>query len=314
MDQNETVDLPEQAADGMTTEPGESIATKGTVKIVPTFLAELARAMQSAAKREREHIVEAVATNAAEQIEKARVRAASEADELRRLADADIERIAEWTATEMDRIRREADRRTEERRNDLTAYLANHESIIETEIGGVDAAVRDYRSALDQFFGGLTGSTEPAEIARRAGALPEPPDLDSVRAAARADAVARFAAGPQDSTEESVSDEPESGTDVSAGDGTGNGMGVGVMDPDSVGRSEDLPDPTVEVEAEARALVGVLSADSLHVPADDADQVAEVAVAKAADHANPAVRLLRSIAPWASAHEHEIEDRRKQIS
>ena len=310
MDQNEIVDLPEQAAGEMTTVPGESIAIKGTVKIVPTFLAELARAMQSAAEREREHIVEAVANDAAEQIEKTRVRAASEADELRRLADEDIERIAEWTATEMDRIRREADGRTEERRNDLTAYLANHESIIETEIGGVDAAVRDYRSALDQFFGGLTDSTEPAEIARRAGALPEPPDLDAVRAAARADAVTRFANGSQDSTEEPVSDEPESGIDVPAGDGTG----VGVMDPDSVGRSEDLSEGTVGVEAEVPELVGVLSADSLHVPADDADQDAAVAVAKAVDHANPAVRLLRSIAPWASPDEHEIEDRRKQIS
>jgi hypothetical protein len=290
MDQNETVDVEEQAADEMTAMPGESIATKGTVKIVPTFLAELARAMQSAAEREREHIVEAVANDAAEQVEKARVRAAAEADELRRLADEDIERIAEWTATEMDRIRREADRRTEERRNNLTAYLANHESIIDTEIGGVDAAVRDYRSALDQFFGGLTGSTEPAEIARRAGALPEPPDLDAVRAAARADAVARFANGPEDSTDEPVSDEPESGT------------GVAVMDPDSVGRSE------------APELVGVPSADFLHVPADDADDDSDVSVARAVDHANPAVRLLRSIAPWASPDEHVIEDRRKQIS
>ena len=110
---------------------------------MPSFLAELALAMKAAAERERERIGEVVATEAAEHVEKARTRAAAETAELRRLADEDLERIEDWSTTEIERIRREAERRTDERRSGLEAYLAQHDTIIATEIDGVDSAVRE---------------------------------------------------------------------------------------------------------------------------------------------------------------------------
>ena len=163
--------------------------------VVPSFLAELTRAMQAAAEQMRAHIDADVADDAAEEIERAHARGAIEADELRRLADEDVGGIDAWLAAETERVRGEAARRTDERRTELASHLAKHDSMIAAEVDGVEAAVRDYRTTLDTFFAELKGADDPAELARRAGSLPAPPDLESARGAARADAVARFANG-----------------------------------------------------------------------------------------------------------------------
>jgi hypothetical protein len=180
--------------------------------VVPSFLAELTRAMQAAAEQMRAHIDADVADDAAEEIERARARGAIEADELRRLADQDIGGIDAWLAAEIERVRGEAARRIDERRSELASHLAKHDSIIDAEVDGVEAAVGDYRSTLDMFFAELKGADDPAELARRAGSLPAPPDLESVRGAARADAVARFANGSSpdadDTTELDQATEP----------------------------------------------------------------------------------------------------------
>ncbi|MFI5226449.1 MAG: hypothetical protein ACHQ3P_07210 [Candidatus Limnocylindrales bacterium] len=161
--------------------------------VVPSFLAELTRAMQAAAEQMRAHIDADVADDAAEEIERAHARGAIEADELRRLADEDIGGIDAWLTAETERVRGEAARRTDERRTELASHLAKHDSIIAAEVDGVEAAVVEYRSTLDTFFAELKEADDPAELARRAGSLPAPPDLESARGAARADAVARFA-------------------------------------------------------------------------------------------------------------------------
>ena len=309
MDQSEAIDRQANA-------PGTMIATAdaldvggGSRNIVPAFLTELARAMQAAAERERDHIAEVVTNEAAEQVEKSRVRAAAETDELRRLAEEDVALIKNSLKTEIERLRRDADRRMDERRNSLQLYLAKHESIIATEIDGVDAAIRGYRAALDGFFDEFKDSTDPADIARRAGSLPEAPDLDEVRATARASAIAELANAPDDSAVGPVTDEPglaiEAGPAPSADADAGvdpvfnPGTGQGVMDPDADGRLDALPAPLDEVDADAARTPAAPPADALHVEADDP---AEVAIA-AADHSSPALRLLRSIAPWATQAE-----------
>jgi hypothetical protein len=276
----------------MTTTGHSPVPGVATASFVPSFLAELTRAMQAAAEQEHERIVAIIADEAAGEVDKARKRAALEVDELRRLAEEDMARIQGWCADETERIRREASQRSDERRRDLEEFLAQHQSIIATEIDAIGVGVRDYRSLLDQFFDELKGATDPAQIARRAGSLPALPDLESIRGIARANAVGRFANAPQ-----YVADEP-------AGEGVGwaddavsgpsadadvddewaeAGAGLGVMDPEAVGRSEDLP-------------VG---------PA------AEGTVAAWVQRSSAAVRLLRSIAPRSLA-EQEAEDRGTQ--
>lgn len=288
----------------------------GATSILPGFLAELARAMQAAAERERDRIAEVVTHEAAAHVEKARIRASAEAEELGRLAEEDVARINDWSKAEIERIRRDAHRRTDERRKSLEVYLAKHDSIIATEIGGVDVAIRAYRAELDRFFDDLTGSTDPADIARRADSLPTPPDLDAVRAAARAAAVAELARTPDETTGDPVADEhgsppeadPAPPPDAVAGDEASaeTGAGLGVMDPDAVGRSDELSVAGGVVDSEdARTAAAAPPADAIHVEADDA---VEVTVPESADHSSAAVRLLRSIAPWTTPAEQETPD------
>ncbi|HET9456755.1 MAG TPA: hypothetical protein VFO78_05405, partial [Candidatus Limnocylindrales bacterium] len=223
MDQIDTIDG--TAAGGglppMQSDPNEG---GGVADLMPTFLGELARAMQAAAQRERTRIAKVIADEATSQVATTRSRAATEAEELRRLAEADVDRVHAWAAAEIERIRSEAERRTAERRQDLETYLTRHESIIATEIDGVDAAVREYDRVLAQFFDELAAMTDPADIVRRAGSLPTMPDLDTVRATARAGAVAELAIAEQ------ASDSSPGGEGTTA---------VGVMDPAAVGRPAD---------------------------------------------------------------------------
>jgi len=322
MDQNDSVGAVSEGGGPVITSDHER-APGAAANVVPSFLAELTRAMQSAAEQQREEIAGVVKDDAAAQVDMARKRGAAEAGELRKLADQDVDGIEAWAAEETERIRREAGERTDKRRKELEAHLAKHDSIIESEIEGVGVAVSDYRSTLDDFFDQLREATNPADLARLAGSLPPPPDLETVRGVARADAVAKFANAPEESTEdvadeavtaeaEPVTDDAEPTADTvepvvadaepaaaevepavaeaseaaddSTDDAGGGKAGVGVMDPDAVGRSADLPDEPVEA-----------------------------GVAVSAQRETAAARFLRTIAPWASS-DRDSEDHQSPAS
>ena len=254
---------------------------------------------------------------------KSRSRAAGPLPKLRNCVDL---RKRTWhgsrrsSTTEIERIRRDADRRTDERRKNLEVYLAKHESIIATEIDGVDTAIRGYRAALDRFFDEFTSSTDPADIARRAGTLPAPPDLDEVRATARVNAVAELANAPDDAAAGPVTDEQapvvEGDPVPAAGDEAGD-------EPPSMRRQVwvswiPMPSdgqipcrtPSGEVDAETVPTFATAPpADALYVEPEDS---VEATVAESADHSSAAVRLLRSIAPWASQADQDEPDRHSE--
>ena len=165
----------------------------GRADLTASFLAEIARAMRATAVQERERIATTVAEGTVAHEQKVRDRATSEASELRRLADDDVERIERTAAEEIQRIKDDAERQVGERRGALAEYLERHAALIDTEIGRIQRAVDDYGAELDGFFGRLAEEQNPAEIARLAALLPEPPDLDQVGAMARADAVDQIA-------------------------------------------------------------------------------------------------------------------------
>ncbi len=118
-----------------------------------------------------------------------------------------------------------------------------------------------------------------------------------------------FEADPAPSAYADVSDQPEFNVET----------GQGVMDPDAVGRLGALPAPIGEADAEAartpttppadaeaaRTPATAPPADALHVEPDDA---VEAAVAGSADHSSPAIRLLRSIAPWTTQPDDDKPD------
>jgi hypothetical protein len=156
---------------------------------VVSLMAEIARAMQIAANRERRRIDLSVGEDEAAQIEKVHLRAAAESDELKKHAEEDVSLVDAWREDQIQRIRDDADRQIDDRRRRLEESLTHHGSLIETETQSVRLAVRDYRASLDSFFGRLSEEREPSAIARLAGTLPDPPDLHEVRADARTSAM-----------------------------------------------------------------------------------------------------------------------------
>ncbi len=302
----------------------------------PTFLSELAHAMQAAADRERERIAAVVAEDASAHVEKVRARATVETEELRRLAEEDVARIDEWSAAEIERVRAEAAQKTSDRRASLEDYLKQHDAIIAAEIEGVDGAVRDYGVTLEQFFTGLSDSSDPSEIVRRAEMLPSPPSLDDVRATARAEAVARYAtptttgdvaaesgsevsetteatgvtAGPTDVTTGPTVTRSEAEGDlvttaVATDDATtspadtDSDEAVGVESAVPTDRPEASTGDSESAAGEAASTaVGVMDRSTGAVSGWPADD--RLAIGSTVDHTSAAVRLLRSVAPWTA--------------
>jgi hypothetical protein len=175
---------------------------------VSSLLAEIARAMQVAADQERERIEASMGEEETAQIEKIHVRAAFESDELEKYAEEDVRQVNAWREDQIQRVRQDADRQIADRRRRLEQSLTHHGSLIQTEIESVQVAVRGYRESLGAFFGRLSQERDPSVIARLAGQLPDPPDLQEVRADARSGAMKeiqqRSAADSAEPTAESL--------------------------------------------------------------------------------------------------------------
>jgi hypothetical protein len=218
-----------EAAATVEAPPAEEAAPAVARRLTPleSFKSEIARAMQVAADLERERIEAGVAEEGTAQVEKVYTRAAAEAAELSKHADEDVNRVNAWYKDEVKRIRSEADRQIEDRRSGLEQSLTYHGSLIEAEIESVQLAVEGYRNSLGEFFGRLGEERDPSAIARLAGTLPDPPDLDEIRAEARSVAMEAL-------EQESAGETPEP-PDEGSGNGTNGRTGserelVPVMD------------------------------------------------------------------------------------
>ncbi len=184
---------PVPAANTMTTdEAAEGSAMTATAR---GFIGELVHAMQAAAEHQREATNTEVEAMTRAHLERVRVRAAAEAEELRRMAQADIDEINAWQEAEAVRLREEAARRIVVRGQELDELprppRRDHRHARSTRSR---VRSRTTRSKLDGYFGKLTSESEPGEIARMADELPPPPDLAKVGGEARAQALAAVAA------------------------------------------------------------------------------------------------------------------------
>ena len=318
-------------ADEAASEETASVATTtdatipAILDLTPELLGELARAMQNAVDHERERIAALVNQGGAAHVERVRARAASEAEELRRLAEEDVDRIKEWSTTEIARIREEVSRRTGARRSSLEQYLTHHDAVTKREIESIETAIRDYGETLKRFFTDLTRSSDPEEIARRAGSLPPMPDLDAIGSAARAAAVAtsggiEAGAVPSPWTESipaAGESAPATTIEASGGDMSTDGDLVAVMEPSNDPGAEASPEPETTV-GDTVVLAGTVdtsvtpltaatessmnaqeaSETEAHGDGESGESPAEPAVTSEPHGA--AVRLLRSIAPWTA--------------
>jgi hypothetical protein len=229
----------------------------------------------------------------------------------------------------MERIRAEADQKIGDRRASLDEYLRQHDAIIDTEIQGVDAAVRDYDATLDRFFAELAESDDPSVIVARAETLPAPPDLDQVRAQARASAVAMFAQSeptddsPQEPEVAVAEPTADAGSDTDDDTPVATVQAIESEPVTAEAVAVESPDATTEAPAEATPTevapteaVEEIRAEATPaaepVPVMDPAATADTSwpanqperesagIAPSPDHTSAAVRLLRSVAPWTA--------------
>ena len=145
-----------------------------------TFLAELARAMQSTAAAEQARNAEGTEQRRQSHIDAIRAREALEAEELRELAKEDVKGIDAWSDGEIKRVKLERERRIAARREQLQIRLEEHRTVVAREVEAVEGAVASYRAEIDEYFRRLESETDPVAIAKYAGNRPAFPVLEQI--------------------------------------------------------------------------------------------------------------------------------------
>ena len=149
-----------------------------------TFLADLNRAMHTAAESARSTTVSHYQADAKAFIEQIHGSSATDVNEFRKQADDDIGGIRDWSKAEIARIREETEQRIVARKAQLEEDLEVHAGYIERQIERVQARVAGFEAQMSEFFEELLAVEDPTRFASMAQNLPEPPpftgpDLDS---------------------------------------------------------------------------------------------------------------------------------------
>lgn len=153
------------------------------------FLADLTRAMQTAAESAREETLGRLQADAKTHVEEIHARSATEAADLRRRADDDVAAIREWSKAEIARIREETEKRISNRKGRLESEIEEHAALIERQIERVQGRVAGFEDEMARFFERLLAEDDPTRFASMAASLPEPPPFDAEDAAAAAAAA-----------------------------------------------------------------------------------------------------------------------------
>ena len=142
------------------------------------LMADLTRAMQTAAESARDETLGRLQTDAKSYIETVHTRSATEAEQLRQTADSDITGIREWSKAEISRIREETDQKVTDRKARLETEVEQHAARIEARIEQVQNHVAEFESEMAGFFERLLAEEDPSLLAAMAESLPEPPTFD----------------------------------------------------------------------------------------------------------------------------------------
>jgi hypothetical protein len=257
------------------------------------FLAELTRAMQTAAEAARDQSLGQFEADSKQFVDEIQTRSADEAAELRQASEEDIAATREWSKAEMARIREETEARVSQRRVQLDQELKAHAALVEQRIERVQQRLETYRTEMASFFEHLLEVEDPARFATLAEQMPEPPSLEDAWADAAAPeptVAASVASGPaavapvvttagETVSDGSIDDAVEAATETLDEDAP-----VGGATQDALAGSAGwaVAEPAVdfgaaEVEAEAAASTveaGDDGSDGSDEPVDDMSQAA----------------------------------------
>jgi len=172
------------------------------------FLADLTKAMQTAAEAAREQTLTQFQADAKTFVELIHERSGTENTSIRAQADEDIAGIREWSKAEIARIREETERKISSRKTDLDEELDAHAARIERQVEHVHGAVSSFEKEMATFFEELLEEQDPARFAALAETLPEPPNFEDILPEAFEAQVAETTA-PTDSAADAVATETE---------------------------------------------------------------------------------------------------------
>jgi hypothetical protein len=172
-------DVPAGDVEVETTAAPES-AKSPTSKRPSKFLADLTKAMQTAAEEQRNTTLGQFQADAKVHVDKIHERSATEANALRRQADDDVAAVREWSKAEIARIREETETRITARKGRLETEIEQHGVMIERQIELVQGRVTAFEEEMAQFFERLLGEDDPTHFATMAENLPEPPSFDDM--------------------------------------------------------------------------------------------------------------------------------------
>jgi hypothetical protein len=163
---------------------GRTVATDGRAGRTDgdgdSFLAELAKAMQTTAAAEQTRNAEDTEQRRQTHVDAIRAREALEAEDLRELAKEDVKGIDAWSDGEIKRIKLERERRIAARREQLQIRLEEHRTVVGREVEAVEGAVAAYKIEIEHYFRRLDAETDPVVIAQSAGSRPPFPVLELI--------------------------------------------------------------------------------------------------------------------------------------
>jgi hypothetical protein len=260
------------------------------------FMADLSRAMQTAAETARDETMlrfEAETKSAIEEIQSA---SGDEAAALRRRADDDVAAVREWSKAEIARIREETEARIALRKTALDGEMDQHGLVVESRVQQVGATVAAFEQEMAAFFERLSTEQDPTRIAGMAERMPEPPDLAGVAASIVEPMTASFAPAETliddapavegdggEMTDSEASAESGETAEISDGSETEIGDAETVEADEGETETEVSAPDFAAAEAEAAAFTGDVE--------DDASEASEPTPAPTHDHESAAAAL-----------------------
>ena len=176
-----------------------------------SFLADLTRAMHTAAEAARETTISQYQGDAKAFIEQIHGSSATDVTDFRQQAEDDIAAIREWSKAEIARIREETEKRIAARKSQLDEDLEGHAAYIERQIERVQSRITVFEQEMGQFFEKLLAEEDPSRFAALAQNLPEPPPFDAPETTSvRAGFVSRTEESPTANAAEASDAEPPS--------------------------------------------------------------------------------------------------------
>jgi F0F1-type ATP synthase membrane subunit b/b' len=138
---------------------------------------DLVEAMRRVAEETRQSGLSDLRTKAEERVRSLEADAERRRDELKATAETDVAGVGEWSNTETERIKQEAEQRIVARRAQLDQQLAAETTRAEAEAKALRDRVEAYERELDAYHAQLSDIADPAAFAAAAKRMPPPPQL-----------------------------------------------------------------------------------------------------------------------------------------